>query len=204
MAVHQFWKFSGPESTRTLAEWDPSLMKVESIACPVNEGHRRAGARTTPMTVVLPSIEIADFVWTWYGDCLLTEKARETFRNAGLSGYKLELAAISSVKRKKGGDPALPTLWDLVTTSRARTAAEAGLYVKRSCAACGWVQYSAYEHGLPVDETTWDGSDFFHLIEWGGFFVTDRVRDCVLKDRLTGAVFTKAEELHWPEGVAKP
>ena len=48
------------------------------------------------------------------------------------------------------------------------------------------------------------GVIFFRFHEWGGLFVTERVRDCVLQNGFSGVSFVQVENLRWPEGVDKP
>lgn len=200
----KFFKISHDTSIvneeQRLAKWVQDEIKLESIVCPINEGHQRAGRRISNLSIVLPNPPLEDFVWTWHSECLIRDHVLGLFRSKGLVGFD-----VKPVKaRFKRGAYEPPTLWELVTESRVRAATAAGLYVKDRCEACASVLYSVYEHGLPVDESTWDGSDFFHFEEWGGLFVTERVRDFVIEQGLTGTSFVQVENLRWPEGVIKP
>ncbi len=202
-----FFEMSDDESDsnlqKRLADWDESV-DIEQIICPVDEGHARGGKRITPLAIVLPSADVQDFVWLWGSGCLVTEKVNRLFHRSGLTGYKLEPATVASVKRKKDRGRPVPKLWQLEPTGTVRASASAGLYVKERCEACGYIRYSAYEHGLPVDESTWDGSDFFRFEEWGGLYVTERVKDVVERHALTGVAFVRVEDLIWPDCVIKP
>lgn len=190
-----------PHEALRLAEWVDGEIEIEHLFCTANSGHQRGGKRLTDLSVVLPRGPLNDFVWTWYSDCLVQNHVVEIFRRASLTGF--DVKPVRARFRTTSNKP--PTFWEIVTTGqRVRAAAAAGLYVKIRCEACDLIQYSAYENGLPVDESSWDGSDFFRFEEWGGLFVTERARDCILHERLTGMSFIQVESLRWPEGVSKP
>jgi hypothetical protein len=52
-----------------------------------------------------------------------------------------------------------------------------GLELLKSCEACGWIEWSLPKNGFHVNKTQWDGSDFFHVKEFGPFFMTERAKD---------------------------
>jgi hypothetical protein len=195
--------YDDPHQLRRLAEWDESV-DWEQITCPIDKDHMRAGKRTTPLSIVMPNLDLQDFVWTWLNDCLLTERAKRCFEEAGLTGYRLDPVRIARVKRRKDDRP-IPELWELVPTSSAKIDATAvGLRIKERCPACGLVEEVQSKHGAPIDESTWDGSDIFDLGGGGGPFVTPRVIDCVVENNLAGASFLPAEELPCPESMIEP
>lgn len=49
-----------------------------------------------------------------------------------------------------------------------------GVRLIMSCDVCGWKQWSLPENGFVIDESQWDGSDFFHVVEYGPFFLSER------------------------------
>lgn len=184
-----------------LAEWADDV-KLESIVCPVNPGHQRAGKRLTDLTVMLPSSQVGDFVWTWYHDCLITERVLQLFRQAGLTGFKVRPVVVEKVKRPgKRRLEDIPRLWELVVTGKGGdTRPESGIRVIYRCEACGYTQYSSYRNGILVDEEQWDGSDFFTVNGYPKhILVTERVKDLIIAHRLTNCVLIPAEALRWPD-----
>jgi len=188
-----------------LAEWADSV-RLESVICSVHPGHRRAGRRLTDLTIILPSPRVGDFVWTWYSDCLVTDRVLELFRQAGFSGFEVRPVTVERVKRLgKEGLEDIPRLWELVVTGRGGDARpESGIRVIYRCEACGLVEYSSYRNGILVDEDQWDGSDFFTVNGYPKFIlVTERVKDLIIAHRLTNCALIPAEKLRWPETVPR-
>jgi len=184
-----------------LAEWADSV-DLEGIICPVDPGHRRAGRRLTDLTIILPSPRVGDFVWTWYSDCLITDRVLGLFRQAGFTGFKIRPVTVERVKRLgKGRLEDIPRLWELVVTGKGGDARpESGIQVIYRCEACGLVEYSSYQNGILVDEEQWDGSDFFTVNSYPKFIlVTERVKGLIIAHRLTNCVLIPAEALRWPE-----
>jgi len=64
-----------------------------------------------------------------------------------------------------------------VTGRGGSVALTSGLELRKSCDVCGWREWTLPEEGFYVDERQWDGSDFFHVEEYGPFFMTQRAVD---------------------------
>lgn len=185
-----------------LAEWAEDMVELESIVCPIDPGHQRAGKRLSDLTIVLPSPEVGDFVWTWLSDCLITDRVLWLFRQAGLTGFEVRPVVVEKVKRlDKRRLEEIPTLWELVVTGKGGDARpESGIRVIHRCEACGLVKYSSYQNGILVDEAQWDGSDFFTVNGYPKhILVTERVKDLIVTHRLTNCVLIPAEALRWPD-----
>jgi hypothetical protein len=100
----------------------------------------------------------------------------------------------------------LPKLWEFVTTGRGGPAHESsGIVELWRCQACGLVRYSAFERGIVVDESTYDGSDFFTVSEYPKYvLVSQRAKAAIEKARLTNVGFVDSSKLEWPKGVVRP
>jgi len=72
-----------------------------------------------------------------------------------------------------------------VTGSGGSVAEASGLELLKSCDACGWTEWSLPKDGFYVDESQWDGSDFFHVKEYGPFFMTQRAVDSLWRAGLS-------------------
>lgn len=183
------------------AEWADSV-ELERIVCPISPGHRRAGKRLMDLTIILPSPKVGDFVWTWYSDCLITDRVLDLFRQVGLTGFNVRPVVVEKVKRLgKGRLEDIPKLWELVIMGKGGDARpESGIRVIYRCEACGMVEYSSYQNGILVDEAQWDGSDFFTVNGYPKhILVTERVKDLIIAHRLTNCVLIPAEALRWPD-----
>lgn len=188
------------------AEWS-DVVHSEQIVCPVNPGHRRGGERLGNLTVILGSPRIGDFVWTWYSECLMTERVRALFEEAGFTGFEAKPVTIERVKRVRRGQPVeIPTLWELVVTGKGGNAhPDSGIRVIYTCEACGMVRYSSYQNGIIVDEAQWDGSDFFTVNGYPThILVTERVKDLIVTNQLTNCALLPPHTLRWPELVVRP
>jgi hypothetical protein len=177
----------------------------ESITCPKEPGHQRAGRRVTGLFLDVTSRDVADFSATLLSDIVITEHALRVLREAGLTGFQVQPTHIvelpDEVKR-----PDLPTLWEFVVTGKGGPAHKAsGIVELGRCQGCGLVRYSAFEHGIVVDESTYDGSDFFTVLEYPRYVLASSNAKAVIeKAQLTNVTFIESSKLEWPKGVVKP
>ena len=188
-----------------LAEWSEHL-RSEGIVCPLDAGHRRSGRRRMDPTIILPSPTIGDFVWTWYSECIVTDRTLSLFREAGFTGFEVRPVTVEKVKRmgrKRSGKMAIPSLWELVITGQGRDAdPESGIRVIEKCEGCGLVKYSSFRNGIIVDENHWDGSDFFTIKGYPLYFlVTESVKDLIVAHQLTNCGLVPSHELQWRSGI---
>jgi hypothetical protein len=195
---NSFWTLRDDASLNKLAEWANEI-ETEKVICPVDPGHQRGGKRLTDLSVVLPRGTVKDFVWTWYSECLIQDGILQLFRRESFSGFE---AKPVKARFKKNGDVP-PTLWELVVTGwggLART--ESGIKRTYYCEVCKQVNYSGLTDAQKlIDESQWDGSDFFMVWPMPLFiFVTERVADCLRDHRLSGAVLKQVCEL---SGIGK-
>ncbi len=184
-----FWILGQPDDDGSLAKeaklvHDPKI-RYEQILCPINPaGHCRAGSRISPLRVVLPDTEPADFVWT-YWECLVQESVLRVFRDAGFTGYEPSPVHVRFAKSPRS----LPKLWELRVRGSAGIASpESGYRILSVCPGCGLTDDTKIENPTKVvDESNWDGSDFFHVVPLGSrIFVTDRVVQALRKSPLRG------------------
>ncbi|MCB9920800.1 MAG: hypothetical protein H6822_01390 [Planctomycetaceae bacterium] len=191
-------------SARTFAEGTEDN-DFEGIVCPIEPRHRRAGRRVTDLHIDIVSKSIVDFSTTFIADVLITDKALNVLENAQLTGFIVKPVHIH--KYRKGIDPAaVPKLWEFIVTGKGGHAhADSGIVVKSKCEACGRIRYSAYENGIIVDETTYDGSDFFTVTEYPKhILVNQRAKSVIEEHSLSNTQFIESSHLVWPEGVIKP
>ena len=180
------------------ASWADEV-HLESIRCPVNPGHQRAGERINDLIIVLPSEKVGDFVWTWYGDCLLTDRVLHLFQEAGFSGFTVKPALVKP-KTEKGKElSALPTLWELVVTGKGGDAdPKSGIRLIYTCPHCGMIRYSSFRNGIIVNEQSWDGSDFFTISGYRKFLlVTERVKNFIIEHGLINCAVIPSHDLVW-------
>jgi len=171
----------------------------EGIICPVNKGHQRAGNRIGPLRINIKSKKLSDFLTTFLSDWIITDKVSEIFKSTGITGYELRSVIVCNMN--------LPfSLWELIVTGKGGDAhPDSGIYIKKYCEYCNFKRYSAYENGIIVDENNWDGKDILTVTGYPGHvLVTERVRNIIEENKLTGVLFTPSNELKWPEGVIKP
>jgi|FLYL01.1.fsa_nt_gi hypothetical protein len=182
-----------------LAEWSRQV-KLEGITCPRVPGHQRAGERTTDLDLILPTPKVGDFLWTWYSDCIITDRVLTLFREAGLTGFDVRPVTVSRIKRRpRNGTTELPRLWELVVTGRGGDADPAsGIRLIYRCQDCGLTKYSSFRNGIIVDQAQWDGSDLFTVNGYPRFIlVTPRVAELIIAHRLTNCALIPSGELQW-------
>jgi hypothetical protein len=176
----------------------------ESIRCPKNPGHQRAGRRVTDLIIDVVSWNVVDFSRTMLSE-VVTDHALAVLRAANLSGFIVRPTRVATfparVDRSK-----IPSLWEFVVTGQGGPAhKDSGIVKMNHCNACGLVRHSAYKNGIIVDTSTYDGSDFFAVMEYPRhILVSERAKSVIEDSRLTNVGFVESSKLMWPEGVIKP
>ncbi|HNX29617.1 MAG TPA: hypothetical protein PKN87_09465 [Syntrophomonadaceae bacterium] len=139
---------------------------------------------------------MGDFVSTVFSDWLITDRVAEIFKAHNRTGYKLHPVKVCNKKLSFN-------LWELVVTARAGKAhPDSGIYVKEHCGYCGSTVYSPIKKGVGiiVDETRWDGSDFFIITEYYKFvLITEKAKKVIEENKLKGAKIVLASDLGWDE-----
>src|SRR5512140_1651341 len=96
-----------------LAEWS-DRMDFESVRCPRYPGHQHVGDRIGDLHVILPMPKVCDFVWTWYSECLTTDRVLGLLQEQGFTGFEPRPVTVERVKRvPKGVVYTPPTLSEL-------------------------------------------------------------------------------------------
>jgi hypothetical protein len=197
--IHKSWT-----SPKKRAEWDHDKMQLESVKCPIyNKMHQRGGKRLTDLNVVLPEGDVDDFVWTWQSECMVQDHTLELLRSSGLTGFVVKPVTARFSKSAK----AAPRLWELVVTGWAGMAKpESGIHLdeSKSCPACGHLCYTGLRHADQlIDESQWDGSDFFMVWPMPRFpFVSKAVVRTVRERGLTGVEILPVAHLKPMDGFA--
>jgi Protein of unknown function (Gmx_para_CXXCG) len=177
----------------------------EGITCPIDSGHQRAGRRITELHLHCVSKKVADFSSTILSDIVITDHALDVLRQEGLTGFNVKPPVICS-NPKLDKRFTIPKLWEFLVTGKAGNAhPDSGIVLKWKCASCGLFRYSAFEHGLIVNEATYDGSDFFTVTEYPKHvLVSERAKNVIEGNSLSNVQFVESSKLQWPEGVIKP
>ena len=201
-----FWKLTSSGEDRGLSDWDRSVELEGPIRCPVDPGHQRGGKRVTDLSVVLPSLSVEDFVWTWNSECLVQDPVLKLLQAEGVSGFEVRRAAARFAHEP---DIPAPELWELVVTGWGGVAPEKSgvkLDTTASCRSCGLLIYSNFsDPSQLIDRSQWDGSDIFIVWPLPKFiFVTDRVAQLIRKYKLTGVFLQRPDELQARSSTVSP
>jgi hypothetical protein len=176
-------------------------MDLESVKCPINEGHQRSGRRLNDLTVTLPAGEVEDFVWTWYSECLIQDDVLHFLRNQKFAGFDVK-SVKARFKSRTQSRP--PKLWELIVTGWAGMAPpESGVHLVEHCPACNHRVYSGYSDPEKlIKESQWDGSDFFIVWPLPRFiFVSDRLAQAIGNAKLKGTRIIALEQLGPCDGL---
>ncbi len=201
MKETNFWILSPPANERLLAKRDEDEAPIETIKCPVEPGHQRGGRREGFLTVLLPRTQ-SDILWTWHSDCLISPRTLEVFINNKLTGFEAR-----PVRTKfKSQSLKIPDFSELKPIGWGGIAPESsGIALIDFCEACGHTEYSSFTRADQlIEPSQWDGSDFFIVWPLPKFvFVSERAREVILENNLTGAVITPVADLtHGPRGLS--
>ena len=160
------------------------------------------------LAIVLPSAKVGDFVWTCYSDCLVPDKTLALFEEAGFTGFGTRPVIIEKIKgsRSKLGKAAPnPSLWELLIKGKGGDAApESGIAPLQYEDSSGVVRngYTSFRNGIIVDESNWDGSDFFTVNGYPKFLlVTEQVKELIIGQQLTNCALIPSDKLIWGSNV---
>lgn len=190
----KFWKLSSPRNERLWAERTEGAVQLETITCPADPGHQRAGPRLGNLSVDLPIDFERDFIWTWHSDCLVTKHAVEVFNENRLTGF--ETRPVTARFRQSLLDP--PELFELCVTGWAGIAPLAsGVRLIERCEYCGLLVYSNFrDPSKLIDPALWDGSDVFMVWPLPRFvLLSDRAKRVIERSDLEGAIYVPVEQL---------
>jgi len=164
------------------------------------------GAPRVDLAIVLPLPKVGDFVWTWASDCIVTERTLSLFTQAGFTGFKARPVAVEKIKRvsrKRREELTIPALWELLIQGKGGDAAqESGIYLLYEIENSGRFQYSSFRNGIIVDESNWDGPDFFTVNGYPKYIlVTERAKEFIIGHELTNCALIPSHKLEWESGV---
>jgi len=158
------------------------------------------------LSIILPSPKIGDFVWTWYSDCVVADTTLSLFRESGFTGFEPRPIIVEKVKGLRRGrkEHLIPPLWELLIRGKGGDAApESGIYlyeyeedgeIKKA--------YSSYRNGIIVEESNWDGSDFFTINGYPKYIlITERVKQFIIDRQLTNCTLIPSHKLEWGSGI---
>jgi hypothetical protein len=131
---------------------------------------------------------------------------REAFLKGGFTGYRTEPAIVSKVKRKSKRVSEIPRLYELeVYGSGGPPDPSSGSSPLTEPDGNGFMMYSSYKNGFIVNESTWDGSDFFTLEGWNSMIIiSERVKDLIMRKKLSNCVLVPVEDMRWPSNRVTP
>ena len=164
------------------------------------------GEPRVDLHIILPSPKVGDFVWTWYSDCIVTDRTLSLFRQAGFTGFGVRPVIVEKIKRlsrKRREEVAIPPLWELPIQGKGGDAApESGIYPLDEIEDSGRISYSSFRNGIIVDEANWDGSDFFTINGYPKYIlVTERVKEFIIDRQLTNCALIPSHKLEWASGI---
>jgi len=202
----KFWHLNWPDSTLGRADWDDDV-DIESIVCPLKEGHRGGEKRITDLHIVLLSKRITDFIWVH--ECIIQDRVLKMFQEEGFTGFEVKPVQARMKRKYKKAFTAdansteyeeieIPTLWELIVTGWGGIApSESGVRLTEYCPGCGVLRYEGISNPFRfIDEAQWDGSDFFFvwpLRRW--ILITDRVAKFIKAHKLTGVQIEPIESI---------
>lgn len=161
--------------------------EYETIICPLDKGHQRAGRRLDNPSIALQSRTLDDFEWTYLTECLIQDHVLTLFRESGLTGFDVKPVELQ-FKKPRGGAP--PKLWELAVTGWGGVAhPESGIRLDKVCCDCDFLHYSRITNPEKVfDVLQWDGSDFFMVWPLPRFIlISDRAANFIRAAQLNGA-----------------
>ena len=188
----RFWVLR-PAKSRP-AGVDPEKIVVRHIKCPVNPAHNGTRGLKSGLSIVLPSKHVGDFVWTWFSQVLIGDRARAFLREHRFTGYRLKQAGARFRKAEYGLPPPLREL--KVTGWAGMAAPESGVELVDACKVCGMLEYRISDCSRLISPRRWDGADIFMVWPMPLFiFLSDRAGTLLRSAKFTGISVLPAEEI---------
>jgi hypothetical protein len=167
--------------------------------CPLDPGHPGTGwYRINDLIVKLRSPKVRDISSTWHSDYLITDRVASFFREAGFTGYSLRHVDVRLPNTDRYRGVPAPVLWEFKVTGWGGIAPESsGIKMVTICPACCYTHYTDFTNPERlIDESQWDGSDFFFV--WPmprDYFITERVKTVVQANKLSGVEIITPDKL---------
>jgi len=200
---HQIYGRLAWGRTFGLAEWSEKSAGFSTgrLLPPIGEPRK-------DLAIVLPTPKMGDFVWTWYSECILPDRTLALFREAGFTGFVSRQVVVEKIKRsgsKRREETPIPPLWELLIRGKGGDAApESGIvpYQYEDSSGVTHRGYTSFRNGIIVEESNWDGSDFFTVNGYRKFLlVTERVKEFIIDRQLTNCALIFSDKLEWGSGV---
>ena len=137
-----------------------------------------------PPVAELESQDVADFLQPLAGGIFVQENVVAAIESAGLTGVRPLRVEVRWGKRVRHPPSEPPTLYELLVTGHAW---RVGMDLERItvCPQCQRTVFPDPER-LAVDESRWDGSDFFNVdCNPNVVLVTERVCETIIRNRFT-------------------
>ena len=164
-----------------------------------------------PVEILVRDVGYLDDLEQASSTFLASRKMREAITSAGLTG--IEFYDLVGYKLKRDTHKLQEVLRQardvfqfqvLRFTGRSGSIGQkSGMILRKSCDKCGWREWTLPEHGYHVDESQWDGSDFFHVEEGPGF-MSERAVQLLQAANLSNFGAILAEEFRLPAGYKQP
>lgn len=196
---HQIYGRPAWERTFGLAEWSEKSAGfcTGRLLPPIGEPRR-------DLAIVLPTPKVGDFVWTWYSECIVPDRTLALFKEEGFSGFGTRSVIVEKIKgsqAKRRKEAPVPSLWELLIEGKGGDAApESGIVLYQYEDSSGVVHnaYTSFRNGIIVEESNWDGSDFFTVNGYRKFLlVTERVKEFIIDRQLTNCALIPSDKLEW-------
>ena len=144
----------------------------------------------------------------WSGVPIFRADLVALWRSAGLTGFAVKKVKIVTWhnRPRRPVPENIPEYLHLVTTSKVRLLEPPP--IESPCPQCGFVKYAFprttdihLDHGIRIDLSSWDGSDFFSTAGYGFVFCTRRVAEVTLNAGFNKRiVFIKVDDYdRWEE-----
>lgn len=149
----------------------------------------RPGAKICPPTGTLRSSKLRDFTHPFPGLMWVTKQVKTVLESAELKGISFAAVNLRWTGKMKNTSVMIPDLWEVVVNGKAwRQGSD--LQTITSCSVCGRMEYRRGGTDLTVDESRWDGSDFFHVDENPNIvIVTENVTQILSQGNFTNYVY---------------
>jgi hypothetical protein len=135
-----------------------------------------------------------DIVWTWYSECLFSDRLVNLLQSERIKGLAFRSATVLA----PSGKPLAQSYQEVLVTGWAGMApAESGIRLEESCPGCGHLQYSCFtDPSKLIRDAQWDGSDFFIVWPLPGFiFVSSKIETLFRRHNISPRRFMPMSEL---------
>lgn len=158
--------------------------------------NRSTNQRLPPFEFWIQDLPLPDIAFVPPQDFIVKNKVKEVIDRCKFTGVNAIAVEIKITEEKMSNVPLDIPFWFLDVSGSARLDALNNCTPIDICSLCNHKLYSSWDGGFMIQESSWDGSDFFRILEHPGYvIVSEEVKKVFETEKYTGVSFVPVSEI---------